>query len=70
MKYKFVIKKVQYALFEDELDDESTLKYVVEKIAELSEEELNFSESEYHLEAITKDEGKISKIIWKDQNWF
>lgn len=65
MKYKFILKKIQYASIEDEFDPQMTIAMAVEKIAQLSEKELDFGRPEYHLEAITKEMGKISKIIWK-----
>ena len=67
MKYKFILKKIQYASIEDEFDSQTTLYDAMNKIAQLSEEELGFSQPEYHLEAVTKENGKISKIIWKSK---
>jgi hypothetical protein len=70
MKYKFVIKKIQYAYVEDQFDSDTTIEQAMEKLAQLGEDELNFSEPEYHLEVITKEIGKVSKIIWKNDSCF
>ncbi len=65
MKYRFILKKIQYASIEDEFDSQDTIKNICEKLSNLNEEELEFGTAEYHLEAITKESKKTSKIIWK-----
>lgn len=64
-KYKFVVKKIQYAYHEVEWNEDETIGDVTERLEKLSEEELGFSDPEYHLEAISKTDGKTSKILWR-----
>jgi|GEM_PF-6532840 hypothetical protein len=64
-KYKHVLKKIQYATLDMEVSDNETIGDITSKIEEMSDEELGFGDPEYHLEAITKEEGKVSKIVWR-----
>lgn len=64
-KYKHLLKKIQYASVDIEVLPHETIGDIMTKIEEMSEEELGFGLPEYHLQAITKEEGKISKIVWR-----
>jgi hypothetical protein len=66
MKYKFVIKKIEFATIELECEPDETLADVEEKIILLSEDELGFGAPKYEFDAIFKQIGKIDKLIWKD----
>lgn len=70
MKYKFILKRIQYSIVERDFDEDLTLEKALSLITDLEEEEYNFSEPECHLESITKEIGKISKIIWTEKNFF
>lgn len=64
-KYKFVLKKVQIASVDVDWSSEETIGDVTDRLEKLSEEEIGFGAPTYHLEAISKEQGKIAKIIWK-----
>ncbi len=66
-KYIFTIKKVQLSFHEENWTSDETVGDVLERIGKLTEEELGFGEPQYHLEVITKDEGKFTKIIWRSE---
>lgn len=69
MKYKFILKKIQYASIDDDFDDNMTIDQALDKIAQLSEEELGFNDPDYYLESITRETSKISKIIWMQKTF-
>lgn len=61
-KCKFILKKIQYASVDEQFHKNETVGDVLERIEKLSEEEIGFGEAEYHLHAIIKEEGKVSKL--------
>ncbi len=63
-KYQFLVQKIQQARITKHCLENQTLDDVLNTIEEMSEEELEFSEPQYQLIGISKDSGKISKIIW------
>ena len=63
-KYRFLLKKIQQVSICEDCSSDETVEDVIKRIEKMSEDELQFSEPEYHLEAISKDEGKISKLLW------
>lgn len=68
--YKFILKKTQRAVIEGEFDGKSTVEDIINKISEMSEDEMDFGNPEYHLETITRETGKTSKLVWSKENWF
>ena len=64
MKYKFIIKKTQYAFVLREFDSQCTLESALDSISNMGEEEIEFGNPEYNLEAISNEIEKVSKIIW------
>lgn len=63
-KYRFLLRKVQQASISEVCSPDETVEDVVKRIEKMSEEDLEFSEPEYHLEAISREEGKLSRLLW------
>jgi hypothetical protein len=63
-KYKFIIRKYQDAAVEENWDPNESVEDVAKRIEKLSDEDLNYSDPEYQLIGISKDHGKISKLLW------
>ena len=64
-KYVFNLQKVQRASVSLECCSDDTVQEVMKKIQDMSfEKEIEFSDPEYILTAISKDSGKVSKLLW------
>jgi hypothetical protein len=64
-RYKYVIRKTQDSTVEIEANPDQTVGEITEKLEKMTEEELGFDEPQYHLIAISREDHKISKIIWR-----
>ncbi len=64
-KYNFIVRKIQEAVVEVDVDKEETIGDIAEKIEKMKESELEFDQPTYILAAITREKSKISEIIWK-----
>ena len=63
-RHYFVLRKIQHATITQESEKDETVEDVCKRIEEIPEEEMDFSDPEYELLAISRDEGKISKLLW------
>jgi hypothetical protein len=63
-EYKFIIRKVQEATISHKCTGNETVEEIMKIIEELPEDEIEFSEPEYHLVAISKEDFKVSKLLW------
>lgn len=66
-KLRVTIRKIQEGTIEIECDSDSTIAELNERIEQMSEEEIGFSDPEYHLMLICDENDKISKIIWRSK---
>ena len=64
-----MIRKIQEAVIDIECDDSSTIGDITTQIEQMSEEEIGFSAPEYHLVAITKEDSKISNLVWRSKSF-
>jgi len=63
VKYRFVLKKIELVSNKDDFDSQETIKNIIDRLSR--QEELRFSEAEYHFEVMTDESVIISQIIWK-----
>ena len=63
-EYRFILRKIQDATISQTCSGDETVEDILKKIEEMSEEELDFSEPEYQLVAISKIDSKVSKLLW------
>lgn len=66
-KYNFIVKKTQTAYIETDWDENETIGDVAKRIEKMDDEEIKFGETSYHLEAISKEDKKVYKIIWRSK---
>lgn len=63
-EYRFILRKFQDATITQSCSGDETVEEILKKIEGMTEEELDFSEPEYQLVAISKTDSKVSKLLW------
>jgi hypothetical protein len=63
-EYRFIVRKVQEATVSHVCTGQETVEEMMKLIEQLPEDEIEFSEPEYHLVAISKEDFKVSKLLW------